>query len=116
MRPGASAATVAGAVSGIGTSAEVITIGNGTDALDEVAEGDDGDEGALVVVPDAHAVRATSRTVTTRVTFLGRELTPGLSPSWQLLLPMLRRNDSDSVSGEDARRARIFRGCPSCAA
>ena len=104
------------AVSGIGTSADVITIGNSVGApAGDVAEGDVGDEGALVVSLDEQAVRVMSAAAT-RATVLARELTPGLSPAVDLLLPMLRRNDSDSVSGEASRRAPMFRPCESCAA
>lgn len=108
MRTGASGATVAGTASGIGTSAEVMTIGPSVRVVvGEVAEGDVGDDGALVESLVVQAVRDTSTAVAISVTVLARELTCGLSPSSVEVLPMLRRNDSDSVSGAESRHARM---------
>lgn len=72
----------------MGPSADVL--------VEEVAE-EAGD--VLVASPAAQAVSERARAVVIRVTVLTRALTTGLSPSDDGLLPMLRRNDSDSVSG-----------------
>lgn len=74
----------------------------------EAAAGDVGDEDVLVESMAAQAVSDTRRAVAISVTVLARELTCELSPSSVELLPMLRRNDSDSVSGAGPYHARMF--------
>lgn len=83
----------------IGTSVGVV-LGDGE-------EGDVGDADVLAESWAVQAVRDTSTAVAISVTVLARELTCGLSPSPDELLPMLRRNDSDSVSGAESRHARM---------
>lgn len=87
----------------------MITIGASADALlGDVAVGEVGAGDMLVALSVAHAVSTTNRVVTIGITDLARELTRGLSPSSDELLPMLRRNDSDSVSGAEPDDAHMF--------